>query len=202
MPELNPQNIHCLALNYHGVGSVDVEPLYFIKSRQALCFDGAQIHYPERCENLWTEVELVLVIKKHCCKISVDEAVHYIAGFTVGADITCANVASRDHHLAYSKSRKNFCPVSQGIVSLSPSELDDLQLTTSINSKITQTGGLSQMILNPFRALSYVSYITELDAGDILLTGTPAGVENNRIWRGDHVRHEIEKIGSLRYEIV
>lgn len=199
---LNPQNIHCLALNYHGVGPLDVEPLYFVKSRQALCFDEAKIHYPDRCENLWTEVELVIVISRDCYKVSAEDANQFVAGYTIGADLTCANVAGRDHHLAYSKSRKNFCPVSNRIIKLTEEEMANLQLTTTINNQITQTGRLSDMVLNPLRSLSYVSCITELQAGDILLTGTPAGVENNRIYRGDHVRHDIEKIGSLRYEII
>ena len=199
---LNPQNLHCLALNYKGVAMDDIEPLYFVKSLQALCSEGAQISYPARCKKLWTEVELAIIVAKDGEQISEHDAPGYVAGYVVGADLTCENVANRDHHLAYSKSRKNFCPVSSKIVRLHPDEMTHLELSTKINGRVTQTGNLSQMILTPFKALSYVSFLTELKKGDILMTGTPAGCENNMLYRGDHVVHSIDKIGVLAYDII
>ncbi|KAA3615512.1 MAG: FAA hydrolase family protein [Calditrichaeota bacterium] len=202
MTNLQPKNIHCLALNYQGVGITKIEPLYFVKSAHALCFDGARIEYPEKCLKLWTEVELALVVKNNCINISAEEAPDFISGYTVAADLTCENIANRDHHLAYSKSRKNFCPVQPDVVTLQQIDLSELRLTTAINGKITQTGDLSQMLFNPFKSLSYISQITELCQGDIVLTGTPAGVENNIIRKGDRVLHWIENIGNLEYEII
>ncbi|MDY0364633.1 MAG: fumarylacetoacetate hydrolase family protein [Arcobacteraceae bacterium] len=196
-----PENIHCLALNYIGVGENTKKPLYFVKSKNALCFDGSIVNYPNNSSKLWTEVELGIVVKKDCFDISETEAEKYIEGFIVCGDITCENINNRDHHLGFSKSRKNFCPVSSEIVKLRSSELSELNLSTTINGVITQKGFLKDMFYNPYKSFSYISTITELKQGDIILTGTPAGVENNIINIGDKVVHMIEKIGKVSFEV-
>ena len=198
---VNPENIHCLALNYEGVGNNTKEPLYFIKSKNSICFDGAIVQYPKDCQKMWTEVELGIVIKKNCFKVSEFEAKKYIDGFIVCADITCENINERDHHLAYSKSRKNFCPVSNKIVSISTNELKNLKLSTFINGVLRQEGNTSNMFFNPHKSISYISSITDLCKNDIILTGTPSGVEKNTINIGDKVKHTIEKIGEVGFQI-
>ena len=198
---VNPKNIHCLALNYTGVGKNTHSPLYFVKSKNSLCFNGARVTYPEDCSNMWTEVELGIVIKESCFQVSELEAEKYIEGFVVCADITCENIHDRDHHLAYSKSRKNFCPVSADIIRMSVTELTNLKLATFINGTLTQEGNIDDMFFNPYKSLSYISKITELCKGDIILTGTPSGVENNIINIGDKVVHRIEKIGEVGFEV-
>jgi len=198
---LNPDNIHCLALNYIGVGENTQNPLYFIKSKSSLCFDGDIVPYPENSSNMWTEVELGIVVKRDCFKIDEDEAYKYIEGFIVCGDVTCGNAYNRDHHLAYSKSRKNFCPISTNIVQVDLEELNNLKLATFINGVLTQEGNTKDMFLNPCQSLSYISRITELCKGDIILTGTPSGVDNNTIRKGDKVVHQIERIGRVSFEI-
>lgn len=199
---INPENIHCLALNYLGVG-VDINaPLYFVKSKNSLCFDDSKVSYPDGCHKMWTEVELGIVVKKSCFQVNEIEADKFIDGFIVCADITCENIHDRDHHLAYSKSRKNFCPVSSDIITMSKIESSKLRLSTSINDSLTQEGNTADMFFNPYKALSYISKITELCKGDIILTGTPSGVENNIINIGDRVVHKIDKIGQVSFEVV
>lgn len=198
---LNPENIHCLALNYIGVGENTEKPLYFIKSKNTLCFSGSIVNYPQNSSKMWTEVELGIVVKKDCFDIDESDAEKYIEGFIVCGDITCENLYKRDHHLGYSKSRKNFCPISSKIVKLSSSELFELELSTIINGVVTQKGSLRDIFYNPYKSLSYISSITELKQGDIILTGTPAGVENNIINVGDKVVHKIEKIGEVSFEV-
>jgi len=198
---LNPENIHCLALNYKGVGTNNQPPLYFVKSKNSLCFNNSMIEFPNNSDKLWTEVELGIVIKENCSNIKEEEAEKYIEGFIVCGDITCKNIQGRDHHLAFSKSRKNFCPVSNEIIFLSKEKILNLKLKTLINNKITQEGFINQMYYNPYKSLSYVSSITELKKGDILLTGTPAGVDNNILSRGDTVEHFIEDIGSIHFKV-
>jgi 5-oxopent-3-ene-1,2,5-tricarboxylate decarboxylase / 2-hydroxyhepta-2,4-diene-1,7-dioate isomerase len=193
---VNPENIHCLALNYVGVGSNIEKPLYFVKSKNSLCFDGTIVEYPKDCLKMWTEVELGIVIKKSCYKVSEFEAEKYIEGFIVCADITCENIHGRDHHLAYSKSRKNYCPVSSNVILMSPNEL-----TNFVNGVLTQEGNTKDMFFNPYKSTSYLSSITELCKGDIILTGTPSGVENNTINNGDKVIHRIEKIGEVGFQL-
>ena len=84
---------------------------------------------------------------------------------------------------------------------MSVSELTNLKLNTFINGVLTQEGNIDNMFFNPFKSLSYVSSITELCKGDIILTGTPAGVESNTIKIGDKVVHKIEKIGQVSFKV-
>ena len=151
--------------------------------------------------NMWTEVELGIIVNKNCFEVDELEADKYIEGFIVCGDVTCENVHDRDHHLGYSKSRKNFCPVSSSIVQMNRSELTNLKLVTFINDVLTQEGNIDNMFFNPFKSLSYVSSITELCKGDIILTGTPAGVESNTLKKGDKVLHKIDKIGQVCFKV-
>ena len=200
---INPKNIHCLALNYQGVGNeLDECPLYFIKSKLSLCYNGAKVPFPNDASILWTEVELGIIVKEECTSIQEESAPDFIEGFVVCADITCNNLYSRDHHLGYSKSRKHFCPISTTIVNLDSNKLNKLELITEINGKITQRGSTKQMRYNPNQSFCYVSNVVPLWKGDLILTGTPPGHENNMLQRGNHVRHIIELVGELQYEIV
>ncbi len=199
---INPENIHCLALNYKGVGKSAELPLYFVKSKSCLCFSTAKIEYPSNVKKLWTEVELGIVINQDCYNVAEKDAGHYIEGFVVCADITAENICGRDHHLGYSKSRKYFCPVSSEPKLIEGTRIYSLELITEINGKTTQKGCLKDMYFNPFKSLSYISSITELRKGDLILTGTPAGVENNVLKKGDRVNHFIDEIGKLSYDII
>ena len=198
-----PCNIHCLALNYRGVGtSSDVRPLYFVKSSSAYCRDGAVVRIPRDVPVVWTEVELGIVVGRDCADpVDVAEP-GLIAGYVVCADISCDNILGRDHHLAFSKSRTGFCPVGSDVVGLSLEQTLNLRMATYINGRETQTGTTEAMILNAHESLHYVLTLTGIQKGDIVLTGTPPGHENNALHPGDEVRHQIEAIGDLRYRIV
>ena len=96
-----PENIHCLALNYPGVGANDAEtPLYFVKSKQAYCESGARVRFPAEAPEVWTEVELGIVSARDERDILPADAEAFIAGYVVCADISCENIHGRDHHLA------------------------------------------------------------------------------------------------------
>lgn len=192
-------NIHCLALNYQGVGVTDQDPIYFLKSTSCLAKERDTIPFPTfKVSSVWTEVELGIRIKHTCENISDTEASDIIDGFFVAADITTSNIYGRDHHLAFSKARTGFAPVSSTIV---PLDLHNrhLVMRTYINGKLSQEGSTSSMILNPYQSISYISKLVRLNEGDIILTGTPAGAENNVVVAGDTVRHTIEAVGELNY---
>ncbi|MEO1263869.1 MAG: fumarylacetoacetate hydrolase family protein [Bacteroidota bacterium] len=199
---INPRNIHCLALNYKGVGSLTQTPLYFVKSLSAYCNEGAEVPYPKDVESMWTEVELTIIIGKEGTNIPVEAAFDYVAGYTVGADITCQNIHQRDHHLGFSKSRYNFCPVLNKVFSISKEDLPSLELITKINGKVTQHGYMSDINYGVAESISYISKITKLEKGDIILTGTPDGVENNIVKPGDKVEHSISGVGNLSFNII
>jgi 5-oxopent-3-ene-1,2,5-tricarboxylate decarboxylase/2-hydroxyhepta-2,4-diene-1,7-dioate isomerase len=151
---------------------------------------------------MWTEVELGIVISSECENIREEDAEKHIEGYTVCADITCENLNNRDHHLAFSKSRKNFCPIVNEIVKLSFASLSNLTMITKINGKITQQGNMRDIKYNAYRSISYISSLTVLKKGDLILLGTPKGVENNLLLPGDHVCQIIEDVGVLEYKII
>jgi 5-oxopent-3-ene-1,2,5-tricarboxylate decarboxylase/2-hydroxyhepta-2,4-diene-1,7-dioate isomerase len=196
-----PRNIHCLALNYPGVGDTTT-PLYFIKGQSTFNPDATIVEQPKDIHTLWTEVELGIVISADCHQIPTDNAKNYIAGFTICADISANNIDNRDHHLAYSKSRAGFCPTSTKLKQLSYRELFSCSLKTYVNGKLTQEGQITDMKYKPDQCVSYISSLTPLLKGDLILTGTPKGVENNILYRGDTIFQAIDNIGHLEYKIV
>jgi 2-keto-4-pentenoate hydratase/2-oxohepta-3-ene-1,7-dioic acid hydratase in catechol pathway len=198
-----PENIHCLAFNYPGVGALASEtPLYFVKSKQAFCASGARVRYPVDTDFFWTEVELGIVLGDDLENASLAQCNAAIAGYVVCADLSCTNIHGRDHHLGFSKSRTNFCPSSWPPQVIAPDAIAELEMSTEINGKCTQTGQCAQMLYGPAQALHYLSRLTRLAVGDLVLTGTPAGWRNNRLTRGDRVRHVISQIGELTYDII
>ena len=194
-------NIHCLALNYAGVGELVQDPLYFLKSTSCLSKNNVVVPYPKyKTEQVWTEVELGILIGKSCENVDEDCAEDYIKGFFVAADLTTKNIHGRDHHLAFSKARTGFCPVGDDVVDLDLSE-KHLEMKTYINGNLSQSGSTQDMIYNPYKSVSYISKLVRINEGDIILTGTPSGAENNLIQPNDEIVHTIENIGELKYRM-
>jgi 2-keto-4-pentenoate hydratase/2-oxohepta-3-ene-1,7-dioic acid hydratase in catechol pathway len=135
--------------------------------------------------------------------ISEIEAYDVIEGFFIAGDITCNSIYHRDHHLAFSKSRTGFCPISNNIKHL---DLRDktLMMKTYINGIELQRGSTSDMILNPYQSLSYISKLVKLNKDDIILTGTPTTINGGPqidclVYPGDVIKHTIEELGELNY---
>lgn len=195
-------NIHCMALNYKGVGSNTETPLYFVKSLNTLNGNNSKIAYPNDTKSLWTEVELAIIIKEECFNIPLEEVKNYILGITVACDLTRKNIHDRDHHLAYSKSLPGFCPIDmENILSIDNLDVDDINMSTEINGLITQSGNTKDMIYNIFETVAYLSKFTKLSKNDVILTGTPSGVENNIIKKGDKVVSRLENL-TLKFEVI
>lgn len=196
------RNIHCLALNYIGVGSSLNTPLYFVKSLNTLNTNNCKVLYPDGTDKLWTEVELAIIIKEECMNVPEDEASNYILGLTVACDLTRSNIHGRDHHLAYSKSLPGFCPIElDNILCLEDVDVDNLHMTTEVNGLITQSGNTRDMIYNVFKAVSYISSFVKLNKYDVILTGTPNGVENNILRKGDKVVSNLDKL-TLSFDVI
>lgn len=200
-------NIHCLALNYRGIGVDDQSPIYFLKSTSCISHDGMTITYPRfeaDTSKVWTEVELGIRILKECDNVSEDEVCNYIEGFFIAGDITCSNIHGRDHHLAFSKARNGFAPISKLIKKL---DLRDtyLKMETYINNELKQVGTTADMILNPYQSISYLSKLVKLQKGDIILTGTPSTINGGPqvdciVSPGDQIKHTIQGLGELNYK--
>lgn len=193
-------SIHCLAYNYKGVGDITSSPLYFIKSKNTLMSSADSLIIPDDLIT-WTEVEFAFTIKRDCSDLNINNAMDFVDCFFIAADITSKNIENRDHHLAFSKSRKGFCPVSQ-VIDISCICLEKATLETYINGELTQSGCLSEMKLNWRESLVYISEITNLLQGDLILTGTPKGVENNILHSGDSVFHTFNGVKVLEYHVL
>jgi 2-keto-4-pentenoate hydratase/2-oxohepta-3-ene-1,7-dioic acid hydratase in catechol pathway len=197
MAPVTPGKVIGLAYNYKDlVGEKEKydEPLVFLKSTESIIGPNDTIQIFEGGKT-WAEVELVVVIGKDCSNVSAELASEYIYGYTIGNDVTMANVYNRDHHLARSKALDTFCPVGPYIeTSL---DVKNLSLKHKINGILFQNGNTNNQILNDVEAVSLVSHFMKLNPGDIILTGTPANAMNSLITDGDYIEMEITNLGVL-----
>lgn len=205
VPPCDPTKIVAIALNYKGVAQTsddDYEPLIFLKGPNALVYDGDPVFCPSD-KITWLEVELGLIIKKKCSNITYNEAKDYILGYTLGNDITAANIAGRDHHLARSKSMDSFCPVGPYLVEgIDPS---DINLVSRINNEIIQNASTKDLVFDVYKCVSLISQLMTLYPGDLVLTGTPFGTgpgSRGLIKPGDTIEIEAVDIFKLTNKVV
>lgn len=195
---VQPGKILALGYNYKdliGERPQYDEPVLFSKLPSCVIGPNETIVIAETDKKVWIEVELAIVIKKHCKDVSVREAKDYILGYTIANDVTTENVLSRDHHLIRSKGFDTFCPLGPHI------ELDldtaDLKLESKINGEVFQSSTTKNRILNDVEVVSFISNKISLFPGDVIITGTPANAESSLIKKGDQVDLTIEGIGTL-----
>lgn len=176
-------------------------PLLFIKPNTAVIGPGEPIVYPPETENLHFEGELAVVIGRICRRVPRDRAAEVIFGYTVGNDITARDLQTSDKQWARAKGFDSFCPLGPWIVThLSLDEASDLQVTTTVNGELKQDGRTSDMVQGIAELIEYVSGFTTLLPGDVILTGTPAGV--GQLQPGDQVAVTVEGIGTLTNPVV
>jgi 2-keto-4-pentenoate hydratase/2-oxohepta-3-ene-1,7-dioic acid hydratase in catechol pathway len=178
---------------------VPTEPLLFIKPATTLLAPQRPILYPPQSQQVEYEGELALVIGHRCTDCSLEAAAENIWGYTVANDVTARDLQRHDQQWTRAKSFDSFCPLGPWIVrELSPSA----HLQTFLNDGVepVQSASIDQMVFSPEVLVSYISQIMTLLPGDVILTGTPAGV--GRLQPGDRVRVEIEGIGSLENSVV
>ena len=191
-----------LAYNYKSlVGAKEAyeEPLFFFKSPTSLCGHGATVAYPAFADMVWVEVELAIVVKKHCRNVTADEAGDYILGYSIASDITARNIHGRDHHLARSKALDQFAPIGPYLVT--GLDTSNLTMTTHIDGQEFQRGNTDDRILGDNEAVSLLSRYITLEPGDVILTGTPAGAMDSVVRPGNKVSHRIEQLGELEFSI-
>jgi len=193
-----PGKVVCIGMNYRAHAaeiSIDVpdEPLIFFKPISAIIGPEDPIVLPRQSDQVELEIELAIVIGKQAKEISYDEAKSHIFGYTVGNDVTARDLQFSDTQWARSKGFDTFCPLGPWI----ETELDtnSLKLESRINGRSRQRSKSSDMITDVYEIVSYVSRNLTLFPGDVILTGSPAGLA--RIEAGDQVECEITGIGVL-----
>ncbi len=207
-PIPNPNKIICLAFNYvdhareQGLQAPE-DPAIVIKPRTALNGTNSDIVCPDFVTQLDYEVELALVIGKNCKNVSMDEAFDMIFGYMVFNDVSARDIQFKDKQFTRGKSFDSFAPCGPWITT--KDEIKDpqkLKMTTKINGELRQSSSSESMFIKIPEIVSKISKVMTLEKGDIISTGTPAGVMLNKpnavfLKDGDKVEMEIENLGTL-----
>ena len=179
---------------------IPAEPILFIKPATAVQPFSEPVRWPQGRGECHHEVEIAVLIGELIKNVSPEQAVKAIAGFGVALDLTLRDLQSKlkekGHPWEIAKSFDGACPVSAFVRPSQVRDLGDIRVCLSINEQIRQDGNSSQMLTPIPQLLSYISQHFTLEAGDMVLTGTPAGVGPLR--PGDQLRAEL--VGVLAVE--
>lgn len=201
--DLAPSKIVAVGQNYRlhaqEMGkAIPVEPLLFFKPPSALLAHEGAIERPDGFARVDHEVELGVVIGKRARRVRREDALDHVLGYTCVNDVTVRELQQRDGQWARAKGFDTFCPVGPRIVSgLDPA---DLVIRARVNGVVKQDSRTSDMIFDVPALIAFISTYMTLEPGDLLSTGTPAGVGNLAV--GDVVELEIEGVGVLRNRVV
>ena len=208
-PIPNPSKIICLAFNYEDHAKEQnlvppEEPSIVLKPRTALNGTGADIVCPDFVTQLDYEIELALIIGKTCKNISEEEAKEAIFGYMILNDVSARDIQFKDKQFTRGKSFDTFAPCGPWITTSDEiKNPQNLKLTTKINGKIRQNSSTSNMFIKIPEIVASLSKVMTLEKGDIISTGTPAGVMLNKpnaifLRNGDKIEMEIEGLGILK----
>ncbi len=211
-PIANPSKIICLAFNYSDHAQEQnldppKDPVIVLKPRNTLCGTNSEIVCPKFVKELDYEVELAIILGKNCKNVSEDEAKEAIFGYTILNDVSARDIQFKDKQFTRAKSFDTFAPCGPFITT--SDEINDpqnLRLITRINQQIRQDSSTSKMFLKIPEIISKLSKVMTLEKGDIISTGTPAGVALKNpqfgfLKDGDEIEMEIEKIGILKNKV-
>lgn len=198
---VEPSKIVCIGLNYHAhvqasysADQAPEYPLIFLKPPSSVIGPDDKIVHPDVSERVDYEAELGIVIGKTACKVAVADAEKHIFGFTCVNDVTARDLQKKDGQWSRAKGFDTFCPVGPWIV---PGiNYGDVLVEGVLNGEIKQSGRTSLMIFKIPFLISYISAIMTLNPGDLISTGTPAGISPMK--SGDVIEVRVEQIGILR----
>jgi 2-keto-4-pentenoate hydratase/2-oxohepta-3-ene-1,7-dioic acid hydratase in catechol pathway len=177
---------------------VPAEPLLFLKPNTSVIGPGEPIVLPHQSHEVHHEAELAVVIGRVCREVPRERVADVVLGYTCGNDVSARDLQKRDGQWARAKGFDSFCPLGPWIeTDLDPA---DLAVTCTVGDEVRQNGRTSQMVHDVAALVSYISETFTLLPGDVILTGTPAGVGPLR--DGDEVTVTVEGIGALTNRVV
>ena len=193
-----PGKIVCIGRNYREhakeLGNdVPVEPLFFLKPSTSIIAEGDAIVLPPQSERVEFEGEIGIVIGKTLKNASEADALDAIEGIVALNDVTARDLQRKDSQWTRAKGFDTFCPI--GPMSKDYGELSSLTVVTRVNGEEKQRASASEMVFSIPMVLSYVSHVMTLEPGDVVATGTPAGV--SPLKNGDVVEVEIEGVSKV-----
>jgi 2-keto-4-pentenoate hydratase/2-oxohepta-3-ene-1,7-dioic acid hydratase in catechol pathway len=197
-----PTKIIGVGVNYHSMAALmkatlPDKPLIFFKPPSSVIGPGDNIVIPEDAGRVDYEIELAAVIKKRTRNITPGETEQHILGYTCANDITAVELVRPNEPWSLAKGYDTFTPLGPAIVTgLNP---ERLTLSAYLNGKRTQYGASADMHFKPAELVAYLSQIMTLEAGDVILTGTPPG--KGALQRGDKVKVCISGIGCLENRV-
>ena len=212
-PITRPGKIICVGLNYHDhCREQSIEPpaypMLFSKFANAVADPGAPVTRPVATEKLDLECELAIVIGRRASRVSVADATSVIFGYTVLNDMTMRDLQKEDRQWLRAKGSDGFAPM--GPVVVTAEEIADpgsLRVGSSVNGEPWQDSSTAEMVFDVATIVAFASRTITLEPGDVIATGTPAGVGHFQsppryLADGDVMRCEIEGIGVLENPVV
>jgi len=204
-----PGKVICVGMNYKSHileqdGRFPEKPVLFAKASSAIIKNGDNIIYPSQTTQLDYEVELAVIISKKMKNVPESQVQDYIYGYTVMNDITARDLQKSEGQWFRSKSFDTFAPIGPQIVLKEEiGDAQNLTLKSYVNGEMRQNSNTADMIFKINELISFISMSFTLERGDLISTGTPAGVgifmkEKKLLQPNDEIVCEIEKIGILK----
>ncbi|WP_266076668.1 fumarylacetoacetate hydrolase family protein [Haladaptatus caseinilyticus] len=199
----DPTKIVCVGLNYADHAAernkdVPDRPLLFLKPPNAVASHGDTVTLPAGKERIDHEAELGIVIGEQCRNVAEEDAMDVVAGFTCADDISNRDDQDREQNWVRGKAFDNSCPL--GPVMATPDEVpDDAAVRLRVNGELRQESSRDQFIFSVPELIAEITTYLTLEVGDVIITGTPAGVAP--LEDGDDVEVEIEGIGTLSHDV-
>jgi 2-keto-4-pentenoate hydratase/2-oxohepta-3-ene-1,7-dioic acid hydratase in catechol pathway len=202
-----PQKIVCVGLNYRdhaeeqGV-ALPERPLLFAKWPNTLIGNGEPIRIPPISQQVDYEAELGVVIGRRASGVGVDDALSFVEGYVVANDVSGRDLQFADGQWVRGKSLDTFLPVGDLVPAADVPDPQALPIRAVLNGDVLQDSNTSNMIFGVAEIVSFVSQAITLEPGDLIITGTPAGVgafRDPQIWLkpGDEITIEIDGLGSI-----
>lgn len=198
-----PSKLVCVGRNYaeHAAelgNEVPPEPLIFLKPPSTVVGPDEPVVYPALSKNVHHEGELALLIGKRCRNLSEEDAMSVVYGYTIANDVTARDLQRSDNQWTRGKGFDTFAPVGPWIeTDFDPA---NKRVRCLVNEDVRQDGNTSLLIYSLARVLAFVTRFMTLEPGDLLLTGTPAGV--GPVLPGDVMTVEVEGLGQLRNPVI
>jgi 2-keto-4-pentenoate hydratase/2-oxohepta-3-ene-1,7-dioic acid hydratase in catechol pathway len=197
-----PSKIVCIGRNYvahaRELGhDVPAEPLLFLKAPSSLAGPGDTVRLPPESARVEHEAELAVVMGRRCKGVAREDALGAVFGYACACDVTARDLQRKDVQFTRAKSFDTFCPIGPWIeTGLDPAAL---RVRCRVDGQTRQDGPTADMVFDVPALVAYVSRMMTLEAGDVILTGTPEGV--GPLVDGASLEVEIDRIGTLKLRV-
>jgi 2-keto-4-pentenoate hydratase/2-oxohepta-3-ene-1,7-dioic acid hydratase in catechol pathway len=193
-----PSKVCAIGLNYRAHAEeqgkpLPEEPLLFLKPSTSVIGPGDTIVMPPQSQRVDHEAELAVVIGRATRGVRAAEALEHVLGYTCANDVTARDLQSKDVQFTRAKGFDTFCPLGPHVVT--DLDGDKLDIVCRVNGEVRQSSTTSDMVFKVAELVEHVSSVMTLLPGDVILTGTPAGI--SPLADGDNVEIELEGIGVL-----